>query len=331
MKKSIIIYLVIALLVIVILDILFLIMYMNNNGYQKNKEKFLKEKINEIYNPVINPSEFSSNINNPYFSLTPGKNMIYESKTEEGLEKIEVYIMNETKTVNGVETRIVWDRVWLNNELIEDTKDWYAQDNEGNVWYFGEESQEIIDNIVVSTKGSWEAGINGAKPGIIMKANLEIGDKYRQEYYKGEAEDWGEVIAVNESVNIPFGHFTSCIKTRDYTPLEPNVNEHKYYCPEIGGVILEEEVNGEEKVELIKVEYNSLPTLSIEKKQELLKTKITEEQAKEIALKEVNGKVIDISIEKKLGKTAYVVEINNGDETDVIIDINTGEVLGIER
>ncbi|MBS3081152.1 PepSY domain-containing protein [Candidatus Pacearchaeota archaeon] len=330
MKTSKIIYLTIALLIVVVIDMLFLFWYANN-PYQNNKEKFLNEKINEIYNPVINPQQFSSHITNQYFSLTPGKKMIYESKTEEGLEKIEVYIMNETKTVNGVETRVVWDRVWLNDELIEDTKDWYAQDNEGNVWYFGEESKEIIDGIIVSTKGSWEAGINGAKPGVIMKAAPNIGDKYRQEYYKGEAEDWGEVLAINENVRVSYREFTNCIKTRDYTPLEPNVNEHKYYCPEVGGVVLEEEVNGEEKAELIKVEYNTLPSLSQEKKQELLKTKITEEQAKEIALKEVNGRVTDISIEKKFSKTAYVVEINNGDETDVIIDLNTGEVLGIER
>jgi len=304
------------LLILIILNIIFLIFSLQS--------KTSKE---EIYNPRINPDDFSMSINNKYFTLIPKTKYIYEKQTEEGLERIEVYVTQETKDILGVETRVVWDRVWLNDELIEDTKDWYAQDKDGNVWYFGEESKEIIDNKIISYEGSWEAGVNGAKPGIIMKANPKVNEFYRQEYYKGIAEDFGKVLSLKETVVIPYGTFTSCIKTQDYTPLEPQVKEYKYYCPEIGNVVLE--VEEEERVELVKIEHNSEPQPEI--KEEKLETKITEEEAKEIALKKVSGKITDIEIEKKFGKIAYVVEIDaDGIETDVIIDINTGEVLGIE-
>ncbi|HLC87233.1 MAG TPA: hypothetical protein VJH65_03100 [Candidatus Nanoarchaeia archaeon] len=186
--------------------------------------------------------------------------MVYESKTEDGKEHIEVYVTSEKKSLMGIETIIVWDRVWLNGDLIEDTKDYYAQDKEGNVWYFGEESKEILHGKIVSYKGSWEAGVDGAKPGIIMKAEQKVGETYKQEYYKGEAEDKADILALNESVSVPFGEFTNCVKTLDYTPLEPDVKEHKYYCPEAGGVVLEIDLNNNERVELLSLEYNTEPT-----------------------------------------------------------------------
>jgi len=317
MKKQSIIYLIVIIVSVIVL--------VNASFFLYNKYRA------EIYSPKINPSDFTSDVTNRYFSLIPEKKMVYEANTSDGIERIEVYVTSEKKLVQDVETRVVWDRVWLNGELIEDTKDWYAQDKEGNVWYFGEDSKEIIDNKIVNTKGSWESGVDGAKSGIIMKANPKIGDLYRQEYYAGEAEDMGEVISLNETLTLKYNNFSDCIKTLDYTPLEPNVKEHKYYCPKVGGVVLEVSLDGGERAELISIEYNSQPSPStiID---EVLTTEITEEKAKEIALKQVPGKVTDVAIEKKFGKNTYVVEIDadNGPETDVIIDINTGEVLGIE-
>jgi len=297
-----------------------------------NASFFLYNKYSaEIYNPTINPSDFTSDVTNRYFSLIPEKKMVYEANTSDGIERNEVYVTSEKKLVQGVETSVVWDRVWLNGELIEDTKDWYAQDKEGNVWYFGEDSKEIINNIIVSTKGSWESGVDGAKPGIIMKANPKIGDSYRQEYYKGEAEDMGEVLSLNETLILKYGNFSDCIKTLDYTPLELDVKEHKYYCSAAGGVVLEVGLDSGERVEIISLDYNVQPSPS-PIINEALKAEITEAEAIEIALKRVPGKVTDVAIEKKFGKITYVVEIDadNGPETDVIIDMNTGEVLGIE-
>ncbi len=287
----------------------------------------------ETYNPTINPSDFTSNVDNKYFSLTPGKKMVYESVTQDGKERIEIYVMKETKKVMGVEATVVWDRVWLDGNLIEDTKDWYAQDKEGNVWYFGEDTMEVLNKRIVNYAGAWEAGVDGAKPGIIMKANPVPGDSYRQEYYKGVAEDAADVLALGEEVTTPYKTFDNCLKTYDYSYLDSSAKEHKYYCPEIGFAVLEVGVESGERLELISIEYNAQPTPA-EKLLGQLETKITEAEAREIALKEVPGKITDVAIETKLGKTAYVVEIvdsRNGVETDVIIDSETGEVLAVEN
>ena len=294
------------------------------------KEIAAEEQVIEDYSPEINPANFAANVTNKYFALVPGRKMIYEGETEDGTERIEVYVMRGTKQILGVNAVVVWDRVWLEGELIEDTKDWYAQDKEGNVWYFGEDSKEIIGGKIASTEGSWESGIDGAKPGIIMKANPQIGDSYRQEYYKGNAEDMADVLALNETVNVPQGNFTNCLKTRDWTPLEPGADEHKYYCPSVGGVVLEVVIENGERVELIGITTDEvMETVEVV---EELKANVTEEKAKEIALNEVLGKVTDVAIERKFGKIAYVIEIDadEGPETDVIIDIETGEVLGVE-
>ena len=201
--------------------------------WSSNKDQNNLDLNEVVYNPKINPPDFSSQVTNKYFTLTPGKKTVYEADTEDGLERIEVYVTDETKLVQGVETIIVWDRVWLNGELIEDTKDWYAQDKEGNVWYFGEDSKEMIDGKIVSYAGSWESSIDGAKPGIIMKANPLVGETYRQEYYVGEAEDMAKVLALSETVTVPFGTFNNCLKTKDWNPLVAGDEEYKYYCPDL--------------------------------------------------------------------------------------------------
>src|SRR3989344_4024924 len=121
----------------------------------------------DIYNPVVKAENFLGVINNPFYTLTPGTTFTYRSETEEGIEKNVVVVTNQAKAILGVKATVVWDRVWLDDSLIEETYDWYAQDKEGNVWYFGEDSKEYEDGRVVSTEGSWEAGVDDAKPGII--------------------------------------------------------------------------------------------------------------------------------------------------------------------
>jgi len=208
---------------------------------------------NEVYDPQINPSDFITGVNNEYFTLIPGKTLIYEAKTDEGTERVEVTTLNDTRMVMGIECMIVWDRVFLNDELVEDTMDWFTQDMDGNVWYFGEDSKEIRDGEVISHAGSWESGIDNAKPGIIMLANPEIGDQYRQEYLIDQAEDMGEVLAMDENVEVPYGVFESCLKTRDWTPLEKKSDEYKYYSPDTGAVVLEVGVYSRERVELVDI------------------------------------------------------------------------------
>lgn len=206
------------------------------------------------YSPEINPLDFTDKIDNPYFSLTPGTTFSYQGKTDEGTEVIKVMVTDQTREVMGVTTLIVWDRVWLDDQLIEETYDWYAQDQEGNVWYFGEDSKEYKNGKVVSTEGSWEGGVDGAMPGIIMKNKLTVGDSYRQEYYQGEAEDWAEIVSLNEKVVVPYGLFENCIKTKDWSALEPKVIEYKYYSPSIKNVVLETNADNTERVELMNIE-----------------------------------------------------------------------------
>lgn len=282
------------------------------------------------YNPTIYPNNFVDHINNKYLTYTPGTRLVYAGETEEGAERIEVYVTSEKRKVMGVDTIVVWDRVWLNDELIEDTKDWFAQDKEGNVWYFGEDSKELVGGKIVNNEGSWEAGVDGAQPGIVMKANPQIGDSYKQEYYPGQAEDMGEVVGF-AAVTIPYGTFENCLQTRDWTPLEPGADEYKYYCPEVGNVVLEVALEDQEKAYLTEVMVNTPPTPSEIVMPAELKTEITEQEAIEIAQAAVAGEVTDVSIEKKFGVACYVVEIDaDGTETDVIIEIETGNVLGIE-
>ena len=205
------------------------------------------------YNPTIIPADFSVTIDNPYFSLSPGTTFVYKSKSDKGVEINKVIMTSKTRKVMGVTTRVVWDKVWLNDKLIEETYDWFAQDKGGNVWYFGEDSREYEDGKIVSTKGSWKAGSNGAMPGIIMKAEPQLGESYRQEYYKGEAEDMVEVVSLNESVVVPHGSFEGCIKTKDWSPLGPDVVEYKYYSPLTGSVVLKTDADNKTRVELINI------------------------------------------------------------------------------
>ncbi len=324
-----------ALIIIVIIIIALNLLLINNLFYSDDgSEKIQSLGTEESYNPQINPADFTTKISNKYLTFTPGTTYIYEGKTEEGTERTEVYVTNNIKNVMGVNVIEVRDRVFLNNELIEDTKDWYAQDKYGNVWYFGEDSKEIIDGKISSTKGSWAAGYYGAKPGIVMKANPKVGDVYRQEYFPNEAEDMGEVVALGVKIKVKYGSFSDCLQTKDINPLEPGDEEYKYYCPDAKGLVYEVGIENGEFQQLIDVKKDpdKKSAKIIEEPVEELKKGITEEEAIAIALKEVEGEVTDVAIEKKFGKAAYVVEIDadDGPETDVIIDIETGEILGIE-
>lgn len=205
------------------------------------------------YNPQINPADFSTKITNKYFSLPVGKKMIYEGETAEGLERTEIEIEAGTKEIIGVTTIIMRDKVYLNNELIEDTKDYLAQDKDGNVWYFGEEVDNFERGKLKDHAGAWIAGEDGALPGIWIKANSVVGDSYRQEYYKGEAEDMTNVVAVNETVTTKLATYKDCIKMYDWTPLDAKSRGYKYYCLEVAAVAAEENLETGERAELVKI------------------------------------------------------------------------------
>jgi hypothetical protein len=209
------------------------------------------------YDPDL-PAAWASAVTNAFFPLVPGTRWEYEGETEDGTETVVVEVLADTREVNGVEATVVLDQVYLDGDLIERTFDWYAQDAEGNVWYLGEESEEIENGQVVSAAGSWEWGVDGALPGIYMWADPtdHVGEAYRQEYFLGEAEDWGKVLTTSAMVEVPFGEFANCVQTEDWNALEGRAEslEHKFYCPGIG-VVLELPVDApEERVELVELE-----------------------------------------------------------------------------
>jgi hypothetical protein len=204
------------------------------------------------YNPVINPANFSTNITNPYFPLKPGTTFVYEGDTADGRERDEFQVTRKTRTFLGVKCVEVRDKVSVDGELTEDTLDWFAQDKAGNVWYFGEESKQIEDGIIVGIDGSWQAGVDDAKPGIVMEAKPQVGDNYRQEYLISEAEDNAEVIALGQTINVHGKTYKNALVTHEFSGLEPSANERKFYVPNVGFVLVIDDETGD-RSELVSI------------------------------------------------------------------------------
>ena len=196
--------------------------------------------------PVFDPDNFDSPVENPLHPLIPGTTWIYMLETDEGPEMAIHAVTNETEEIMGIECVVFTETVLADGILEEHSVNWFAADNLGNIWYFGEDSKDYEDGEVATTAGSWRAGEGDAMPGLIMLANPEIGDEYPQENDPGTAEDMGGVDALDEIVAVPFGTFNHCLQTRDWNPMEGGDIEHKFYAPGIG--LLAEESDDEELV-----------------------------------------------------------------------------------
>jgi hypothetical protein len=214
------------------------------------------------YVPVIDPAHFthSTTIDNPYHPLPPGMTFVYEGTvTEEpaGFGHVEFIVTHTTRVILGITCVEVHDRAELNGRLVEDTRDWFAQDDDGNVWYFGENTAIVDDHgLPVDLSGSWMAGVDGAQAGIIMEAHPAVGDFYRQEFLLGEAEDLAEVSSLTETVTVPFppGTFTNCLKTTESAPVSPGDISPKFYVAGVGN-LLTVEPNGDRSA-LVRTEPN---------------------------------------------------------------------------
>lgn len=187
------------------------------------------------YDPHIDPANFQSRVDHPYFPLVPGTKLVYRETLGGETSINEMTVLPETRQVHGVACTVVHDVVKQGESIKEDTMDWYAQDKQGNVWYFGEDTKEYFPHGRVSTEGSWESGVKGGLAGIVMPAEPTPAAPYRQEYGKGVAEDMGQVVATGEKVTVPYAAFTECVKTKEWSLLEAG-HEWKWYAKGIGFV-----------------------------------------------------------------------------------------------
>jgi hypothetical protein len=192
----------------------------------------------------LDPARFTTKIDNPYWPMKPGSHWVYRETNAAGdVQRNDVVVTGKTKTIIGIKAVVVHDTVKQGGQLTEDTFDWYAQDSSGNVWYLGEDTTEYEHGKVKTKEGSWQAGVHGALAGIIVTARPRPGLTYREEYYRGHAEDGAEVLSLKAHAKVPFGSYDNVLQTRNFSSIEPNVVEEKFYARGVG-VVLEITVSG---------------------------------------------------------------------------------------
>ena len=193
--------------------------------------------------PVFDPNNFVAVVDNPYFPLPVGRTLVYSGVKDGQSQRDTVTVTNQTKVILGVTATVVSDIADHNGTVLERTSDWYAQDKQGNVWYLGEDTVHFLANGKGDTTGSWEAGVKGAQPGIVMEANPQIPDAYRQELLAGQAEDTAWVVDRGGTVSVPLGKVRNALTTLEATRLEPGAYDQKVYGPGIG-IVLEQSLTG---------------------------------------------------------------------------------------
>jgi len=207
----------------------------------------------ESYRPLIDPANFSSEVNHPWYPLKPGTVLVYTEKEGDEVRTRTVTVTHEIRLVVGVKCVVVRNVVMgANGQEQEETDDWFAQDKQGNVWYFGEALREFKGHGEVRTEGSWEAGNNG-QPGMIMPAHPAPGPAYRQAYLANRVEDMGQVTALNETVTVPFGTFSGCVRTKEWSMLESGTDK-KWYAKGVG--LVRAESTGGEVMTLVSVQHH---------------------------------------------------------------------------
>jgi len=194
----------------------------------------------------LDPADFSANVDNPQWPMTVGSRWVYRvlDYSDRSVKRDVIKATRRTKLIaDGIKARVVRDIVRDHGKRSEVTRDWYAQDKCGNVWYFGEHTVEYVHGHP-RDNGSWEAGVDGNLPGVALPAKPRVGLSYREEYSKGVAEDQSRVLALDGQAKVPAGHFKPALTTEDFSPIEPNVSEIKYYAKGSGQAVLAVDVSG---------------------------------------------------------------------------------------
>ena len=202
----------------------------------------------------LDPADFTTRIDNPYWPMRPGSRRVYrETDAEGGRSRVVVTVTHRTKLIaNGVRARVVHDVATEDGKLVEVTDDWYAQDRAGRIWYLGEDTTAYENGKPHSTAGSFEAGVDGAQAGVVMPARPRVGMRYRQEYYKGHAEDRARVLSLRQKAEAPFGFFRRTLMTAETSPLEPRVLEYKFYARGVGPVLAVDVSGGTDREDLVR-------------------------------------------------------------------------------
>jgi hypothetical protein len=208
------------------------------------------------YHPRIDPAHFSPHVTNRWFPLKVGRTFVFTG-TKDGKRALDlVMATSRTKRIDGVRTRIVEDRLYLNDVLEERTSDYYAQDRCGNVWYFGEDTAELDRRgHVTSREGSFHAGVHGAQPGVFMQAHPQLGRRFRQEWDPGQAEDTFKAVQRNARITVRYGSFRHALRTEETTALEPGIVDNKYYVAGLGQVAELSRTGPTERLQLVEVIY----------------------------------------------------------------------------
>jgi len=202
--------------------------------------------------PVPKAADFSPRIDNPWFPLLAGSTYVYRGVKDGQASREVLTVTRQVKTIDGSRCAVVQDRLYLSGSLEERTTEWYSQDKQGNVWYFGENTAELAkDGHVTSTSGTWRAGVDGARPGVYMFAQPKVGQTAQQEFYKGQAQDHFRVLSLRTSVSVPYISTRKAMLTQEWTPLEPGVLDHKLYVRGIGTVLEQTVKGGDERAALV--------------------------------------------------------------------------------
>jgi hypothetical protein len=208
------------------------------------------------YHPTVDAGSFTARVDNPWFPLPVDTTLVYAGVKDGRTAVDRVTPAEATRTIDGVRTREVRDRLFVDGVLAERTSDYFAQDSCGNVWYFGEDTAELDSHgRVLNTDGTWHAGVDGAQPGVVMQAKPQLGRRFRQEWYAGQAADVFRVVGLRVPVTVPHRTFPHALRTQETTALEPGVIDGKFYARGIGEVA-EFTVRGPtERLALVDVEH----------------------------------------------------------------------------
>ena len=202
---------------------------------------------------TLGPTGFVDTIDNPYYPLPVGRTLVYRGVRDGQTQVDRVTVTDKTKVIGGVTATVVRDVAKHGTTLLEATNDWFAQDVDGNVCYLGEDTKAYLANGQVDTSGSWEAGVNGAVSGVIMEADPQVPDSYRQEFLVGEAEDTAWIVGRGGPLTIPYGTVHNVLTSLEHTVLEPDVVDKKVYAPGLGIVLEQALAGGQEVARLVKV------------------------------------------------------------------------------